>query len=263
MSDHLWRHAFTVSAFSTLYEEVLRLKFSVEAAPWRWTQAVGEDGDTRGAAEEAARSVSEPLRMLLQELAREAARQEGETTAKKFEEARYMMAALADETFLNLDWEGRIVWPGDLLESQLFQTHFAGERVFQRIEALLLEQDADERDLGLVYLLALSLGFEGKYRGAQDREVLEDLRTRLLAFSAPADAPPATSAETLLLQPYAHTLDEASTLTLPRVRLWTLAVVASVLVYVVVSSLVWREIASPLAACSAAITNMEQEGCDP
>ncbi|HEY7116735.1 MAG TPA: DotU family type IV/VI secretion system protein, partial [Tepidisphaeraceae bacterium] len=47
--------------------------------------------------------------------------------------------ALADEIFLNTEWEGRSYWVSNLLETKIYQTHAAGELFFQKLERLLLD----------------------------------------------------------------------------------------------------------------------------
>ena len=43
----------------------------------------------------------------------------GEYASALYRRAQYVMAALADETFLYLDWPGRDAWRANLLEFKL------------------------------------------------------------------------------------------------------------------------------------------------
>jgi hypothetical protein len=88
-------------------------------------------------------------------------------------EAIYVMAVLADEVFVHSEWEGREYWLNHLLEARLFQTHAAGEIFFRRLEALLRREDEAAAELAIVYLMALSLGFRGKYWGAAHEPILD------------------------------------------------------------------------------------------
>src|ERR1044072_2317156 len=102
--------------------------------------------------------------------------------AEFYKEAQYVMVALADEIFLNAEWEGHRSSVSNLLESKIFRTHVAGELFFQRLDRMLVERDPVYRDLAAVYLMALSLGFRGKYRGRDDRGQLERYRRQLFHF---------------------------------------------------------------------------------
>ncbi len=82
-----------------------------------------------------------------------------------FKEAQYVMVAMADEVFLRLDWNGRGLWTRRPLEAEEpFNSHVAGERIFQRIDEIIREREAVPVELLSVYLAALSLDFQGKYR---------------------------------------------------------------------------------------------------
>ena len=104
-------------------------------------------------------------------------------------EAQYVMAALADDVFIHLNWEGKHAWTSNLLEAALFGSHTAGEKVFEKLDRLLRDRDPADRSLAAVYLNALSLGFRGKYYGVNDHGRLRRYRNELFAFifRQPAD----------------------------------------------------------------------------
>ena len=104
-------------------------------------------------------------------------------------EALYIMAAFADEVFINMEWEGQRSWPSNLIESALFHSHVAGEMFFEKLDRLLAARDPANKSLAAIYLNILSLGFEGKYRGQPDRGRLREYRGDLFnfIFQQPAD----------------------------------------------------------------------------
>jgi type VI secretion system protein ImpK len=168
------------------------------------------------------------------------------------------MACLADEVFLSFEWEGRAAWMNRLLEAQLYGTHVAGEQVFEEVEGLLRDRQDAERELAQVYLLALSLGFQGRYRGSSDPRPLQDVRERLLAFvnrGAPTLDDPRRS---LSPQPYAHTLGRDVDALLPPTRRWLMALVLAVGVYVTVGHLLWQDVAGPLGAVTKSLEQMQE-----
>lgn len=100
-----------------------------------------------------------------------------------FNKALYALVSLADELFImELDWPGKEHWHEMLLEDQMYQTCSAGVGFFHAIEELLSDgnYDALERELAVVYLLVLRLGFKGRYRN--DEETLSDYRNKLFAI---------------------------------------------------------------------------------
>ncbi|MBK1667142.1 hypothetical protein CKO28_03665 [Rhodovibrio sodomensis] len=82
-----------------------------------------------------------------------------------FAEADYALCALADELLLHrVAWRGADLWREYLLERARFGTEAAGDRVFERIDALRAQPDPASSELAGVYLTVLALGFQGRYR---------------------------------------------------------------------------------------------------
>jgi type VI secretion system protein ImpK len=117
---------------------------------------------------------------------------------------RMVMAAVADEAFLlDLDWRGKLAWLAVTLEGRLFDSRRAGTHFFAYAERL---QQADgrsvpARDAAAVLLLALRLGFQGRYRGPLGQDILNDYRHKLYRLTHDA---PARDDEPLFAQAYRH-----------------------------------------------------------
>jgi type VI secretion system protein ImpK len=155
--------------------------------------------------------------------------------------ALYAMAALADEIFLELDWRGRAIWADQLLESDLFRSHRAGEELFRRVDTLLQSNDPVDMALAPVYLMVLSLGFQGKLRGTpQGPSELERYRTALFraSFGRPPELP--ARGDALVPQTYACTLDQGTQAWLPYLRRWLMALGAVVVLWIVLSFPLWH-----------------------
>ena len=82
----------------------------------------------------------------------------------RLEEIRYLKAAVADELLLTSNWPGRDYFKHYLIELKLFGTCVAGEKIFSIIEKILESPPGREPDIEQIYLFALAVGFEGKYR---------------------------------------------------------------------------------------------------
>ncbi|WP_035375434.1 DotU family type IV/VI secretion system protein [Pseudoduganella violaceinigra] len=105
------------------------------------------------------------LRSVLDLQSAQALEYSGRQGHEQAEAARYLKVALADETLIALqDWPQRHDWIGCPLEFQLYGSRSAGERIFDRIAGLLQTQPGSQRELAQLYLMALSMGFQGRYR---------------------------------------------------------------------------------------------------
>ena len=181
----------------------------------------------------------------------------GKPTDNYFE-AQYVMAAFADDVFIHLDWEGRRAWTSNLLESTLFQSHVAGEMVFEKLDQLLRERDPADKSLAAVYLTALSLGFRGKYHGLNDHGKLRRYRNELFNFIF--RQPPDLVNEAKLAFPdcYVENLRKEKRTKLMNPRVW-LAVLALVLVtYLGLSHVTWVRLTSRLDRANQRIIEMEK-----
>ena len=164
------RSSFLLTQFREFYRELVRLRRSIAYAGTARAPAGPADRVSLAPAEGrgSVLSIWQPLVSLLERQALEAGEMGGSFAFEIYREAQYVMCALADEIFLHEDWDGRENW--QLLEGRLFETHYAGEEVFNRIDRLLQRNDSFYVDLASVYFQALSIGFEGKYRGSQSNQ---------------------------------------------------------------------------------------------
>jgi|ERR1700761_190383 len=186
------------------------------------------------------------LALLLEQQLMQAARIAGPVGLEFHREAIYVMAALTDETFVHLDWEGSAYWLAHLLEARFFQTHFAGEQFFRRIDQLLTRDDDPAVETAGVYLAALALGFRGRYWDAQHQDKLDAYRKRLFFFIARRDSQIGESADALFPDAYRNTIQAGAAPKLPRPRPWIYVLCGLVLVWLITAQLVWQKLSSDL-----------------
>ena len=224
MSDE----AFLLGAFRDFYAEVVRGKH-------RATHPATHPGAATG-------DVWETLVAQLERHETLAARAGGAWGVEVYREAEYVMAALGDEVFLHLDWPGRAAWQERLLESHLFSSHRAGDEIFRRIDQLLRVRDPLHVDLAKIYLFALALGFEGRYRaaGPSGAERLALYRRDLFSFIANRDPGLAAGARRLVPMAYASTLEDGQPLRLPYLRRWVMAGAVLVAGWLFLQHLLWH-----------------------
>jgi type VI secretion system protein ImpK len=199
------------------------------------------------------------LASLFQRQAVTAWRYGGTYGAEFYREAQYVMVALADEIFLHTDWEGQGVWVSNLLESKIFRTHVAGELIFEKIDDLLREQNPINRDLAAVYLMALSLGFRGKYYQRDDRGQIARYRHKLFAFICRRDHDLDDASRYVFPEAYYHNVREESERKLSDPRKWLLVLFLVMVVYTAATHALWVEFTRELNTVNQSISRLVGE----
>lgn len=210
-----------------------------DAPPVPWSDETGKQESEAGGLGPPASELAQRLQSILELQALEAGRRGGDYGILYYKEAQYIMAVLADEIFLSINWPGRAYWKRDLLETRLFGTYNAGEQFFSRLEALLANGDRVQSELAVIYHMALSLGFKGKYRGSSDLARLDDYRKQLYQMIYRRPSSLATGQERLSPQAYENTVEESARRWLPSPSRWYALVVLAVLVFLVAGHIVW------------------------
>ncbi|MDE2397062.1 MAG: DotU family type VI secretion system protein [Burkholderiales bacterium] len=105
--------------------------------------------------------------------------------------ARYILCTLLDESASSTPWGGSGAWSSQSLLVQYHNEAWGGEKVFQLLSRLA-ENPAQNRNLLELVWVALSLGFEGRYRVLDNgRQQLDSVRERLAQMlrqqSGPSD----------------------------------------------------------------------------
>ena len=216
-------------------------------------EAGGDSGDggsdgTAGAGRDVAYPIHMRLLNLLERQTHESRRYGGEYGVTFYKEAQYVMAALADEVFLKLSWEGRESWKANLLEFKLFGTRVAGDRFYRNMDALLKNRDPAMVEMAAVYLLAISLGFRGKFRGIDDEGQLAYYRNQLFTFMYRRNPDLENEARRLFPEAYDYTLGSSDMQTLPHVKTWIIVIIILILLWLVISHGLWRNATDALIA---------------
>lgn len=201
------------------------------------------------------------LALLLEQQLMEASRIAGPVGLEFHREAIYVMAVLTDETFVHMNWEGSSYWLAHLFESRFFQSHFAGEQFFRRVDQLLARDDDPAAETACVYLAALALGFRGRYWSHQYQEKLDAYRKRLFFFIARRDPEIHEPTKQLFPDAYRNTIQAGATPKLPEPRRWMLAFCAIVLAWIIAAQFLWYDLSSDLRKQACCLTSECSESC--
>lgn len=190
------------------------------------------------------RDIQKKLHTILERHSIQASKNTSGITASYFRDAQYVMVALADEVFLNIEWAGASLWKKSLLERQVFQTQIAGEQFFKRLDVLLSSNEPTRPDLAQIYLTALSLGFKGQYNEDKDQEKLDHYRDELyILLKGKKNELYYPGRKKLFEAPYDHTISEQPGRGLPDIKTWVSTLASVVVVYVFISYIVWHKLA--------------------
>lgn len=187
----------------------------------------------------AAQHVSKHLENLIELQTLESKREGNRFELESIADARYLKAALADEILLNTAWIGRESWTNHLLEASLFRTSIAGERVFERIEQLLSNREPSLRPIASLYLSALALGFQGKYRGSGDKERFAGYREELFQFVYQRRPDLSGRDRVLSDRAYASTLSHIAPRKMQSLSRWTVVFLLSFAALLAISEILW------------------------
>jgi type VI secretion system protein ImpK len=188
--------------------------------------------------------IQKKLHTILEKHSLQASKNTSGITASYFRDAQYVMVALADEVFLNLEWSGASIWKKSLLERQVFQTQVAGEQFFKRLDVLLESNEPTRPDLAQIYLTALALGFKGQYNEQKDQEKIDKYREQLyLLLKGKRNELYFPGRPRLFDAPYDHTITEQPGRGLPDIKTWVSTFASVVVVYVFISYVVWHKLA--------------------
>jgi type VI secretion system protein ImpK len=229
--------------FRAFYEELFAIKQALHEGDW--LAAMGERAMMGGAAEDqVARAVQMRLRRAI------AAQGFGgpiPAGALAGIDPGYVMATVADEALLHgVSWPGRAFWIDTPLEQVLYRSRIGGDRVFQAVEDLTSRQRPDPDGTAMTILLALELGFRGRYRAtkadaqrereydaaiARAKHLLFELifHSHYLEDDKPVD----------LVVGATESLGRRQPQHLPQLRPWLLALSAVIAGYLAVSWLIW------------------------
>jgi len=142
--------------------------------------------------------------------------------------ARYVLCTLLDEAASSTPWGGSGAWSSQSLLVQFHNESWGGEKVFALLTRLA-ENPAQHRNLLELIWVALSLGFEGRYRVLDNgRAQLDSVRERLAQMLRQNAAPPEKT-----LSPQWQGVGEPTSRLRDGIPMWVVAAGAALLLLIV------------------------------
>lgn len=84
-------------------------------------------------------------------------------------DAKFALAAFADEIIYNSTWPGKTQWLSNPLQLQFFGLNTAGDTFFDKLDGL--HGQRGRAHVAQIYFLCLALGFQGRYRLRQQEQL--------------------------------------------------------------------------------------------
>ena len=170
------------------------------------------------------------------------------------DELRYLKAAMADELLLSEPWSGRPFFTSHLVETRLFGSSLAGDKIFDRISQLLGDASSRPQQLAPLYLFAVAIGFQGRFRGPDADDSLIPIRDALYRkiyrreplLKSDLAEQPAFADRVLSEQAYKSVLSNIEPVRFFRFSQSTLMFIGSLLALLILSQILWRWSSSPL-----------------
>ena len=160
---------------------------------------------------------------------------------KSTKEIIYAMTAIADEVFLNMDWNGKRYWEENMLETKFFGSQIAGDEIFNRIDKVISEKEPLGTEKAEIYLDMLSLGFKGKFRGIDEETTeINMYRRKLFDFITKRDREAIITAEYRIFQKeYTFTMPTVRRKLLPDGAIVTYLSIFFLFMFLSISTMVW------------------------
>lgn len=157
-----------------------------------------------------------------------------------YREAQYIFVALADDVMVNTRWIGQHLWKDHLLEAHFFNSHISGEAIFAKLDEYINYKRPLPLDLGILYTLALGLGFKGKYADENALGKLSQYKKTMYERIAVAWPKISTYFYDISKESYAAAIIKRSPSTLPNRHLFGMLYSGFFLSIWVITSILWH-----------------------
>ncbi len=248
--------------FQSFFNEVIRIKQIIKKQQLPEKKHAGDEVSAKSFL--TASEVSNTLSSLLEIQEMEVKQRGIINEIELYQKAQLAMAALADEIFMfDVSWAQKENWNNHLIETALFRTRMAGEKVYVDLDDLMDVRVPNRThvDLAIIYLFTLRLGFLGKYRsiktfgessheGIELQKYHENLisryRNNLTTWIRESNARFGDESLPMFIDSYEHTLSEGSETKLSLRQSQTNILLLIILGYLGTTYFIWEKFTEPL-----------------
>jgi type VI secretion system protein ImpK len=239
---------FVLSAFQSFYREVIIQRELAERSEHRLGLHTVHPHPDPAETEVLCDRIQTRLAHLLEQFSLEAQSHVSDFASSHYREALYIMVALADEVFLSFEWPGLVRWEERLLEARFFKTQIAGEAFFDNLDSLLHANDPVRNEIAIAYLMAIALGFRGKYLGVEDHGRIANYQKQLYMLSQRENSDLFHPGRELIMPScYDNTQSIPYGPGLPDLRTWGLIFIGIICAYLFLSSTLWFQVTHDLS----------------
>lgn len=232
------KQTFLLGLFHEFYSVLEELKYMAGSGTWVFMEN-GEDKKEMSDVSATSGFVFQRLVSLFEEQEMRVSKNGSEFGQALFKDALFIMTAIADETFLTMKWIGQEAWSRYLLETKFFSSNAGGDIFYNRLDALLKERDAVHQEIAIMFLLALSLGFRGKYLGVNDSGIIDSYKEQLFSFIFHHSPDLGTPDKKIYPSAYMYTLEKKAKTVIPGLRKWYGLLAALIVSLLGISHILW------------------------
>ncbi len=250
---------FLLKSFSDYYQKLAEVRLAIREKRLVEILTIPESDDPPGG-ELVVSSLFQKLYTLLRNQQIQIRKQATIDEQKHYTMALYVMAVLTDEVLLlGADWELSGLWQETLMENALFETEDAGSRFFEKAENLIDDRKSwkHRADLAAIFLLAIGLGFRGRYQGPSGKESLQEIRKKL---HSKLSQNPAT--KYLFMDAYQSLLsvpEDPKKNRIASLSKWRNILMIAVLSWLLISTIVWQVLSNRLVGKANEIEGLSQQ----
>ncbi len=243
------KEKFLLQHFHEFYVRLEELKTMAKTGNWVFSDEVkkevqqSKDDDSKLSSNQ----VHQELTSMFERQQITAGKSGGEMGDTLYKDALFIMAAIADEVFLTMSWAGQEAWSRFLLETKFFGSNAGGDIFFLKLDSLLKERNSVYTEIAIMSLLALSLGFRGKYHGVNDAGAIEKYKDRLyhFIFQNPPDLN--KMEKKLFPDSYMHTLERDPKTVIPGLKKWYSFVALLAVSLLGISHVIWMQMTGDIS----------------
>ncbi len=247
--QQLQKEGVLLAHFHEFYSVLMDLKNSAKSGGWVFQgEAIPEERlENMPENEVSSGRIFQTLVTLFERQEINAGKTGGEMGGRLYREALFIMAAMADEVFLTMDWAGQTAWSKFLLETKFFGSNAGGDIFYEKMDNILQDRDSVYMEVATMGLLSLSLGFRGRFHGVNDEGVINNYKKQLYSFIYNRQPDLTLETKKLFPESYLHTIKQDAKVSIPGLKKWYGFLIGLFTVLFGISYTIWHNMTSDIS----------------